>query len=109
MCSFAVDSIHSADEFTYSGCECLNHPSSALIFIAVHVPKLLCCRNKDAKVVVVFVLESTAIKLLDALRGSNLGLIFLASEAWGVSTYTLQDQRGMTARGSLVLTVNSTK
>lgn len=69
----------------------------------------LCCRNKDAKVVVVFVLESTAIKLLDVLSGSNLGLIFLASEAWGVSTNTLHGQRGVTARGSLVLTVDSTK
>ena len=60
-------------------------------------------------VVVVFVLESTAHKLLDAMEGSNLDLIFLASEALGVSMDTLQGARGMAARGSLVLTVDSSR
>ncbi|XP_070192200.1 uncharacterized protein [Littorina saxatilis] len=75
--------------------------------------KLANLRNRDVIVIVTFVLESTAIKLLDAIVSEWLGqtqsLVFLASEAWGVNTDTLQGGRGVAARGSVVLTVDSTK
>ncbi|XP_076469617.1 uncharacterized protein LOC143299956 [Babylonia areolata] len=65
--------------------------------------------NKDATVVVVFLVQPTVIKLLDAIDNQNLDLVFLASEAWTVSTDTLQNHRGMTARGSIVLTVDTSR
>ncbi|XP_025107304.1 uncharacterized protein LOC112572022 [Pomacea canaliculata] len=65
--------------------------------------------NQDVKVIVAFVTQPTAVNILDALQGYSVNFVFLASEAWGTGPGTLQGVRGMKARGSLVLTVDTTR
>nr|KAG5711388.1 hypothetical protein BaRGS_006085 [Batillaria attramentaria] len=65
--------------------------------------------NSKAAVVVVFLTESTAIKVLDRASEEGEKLTFVASEAWGVSPRTVQETRYKAARGALVLTVDSSQ
>ncbi|KAL5014112.1 hypothetical protein ScPMuIL_008382 [Solemya velum] len=62
-----------------------------------------------AKVVVFFGMDTTAEILLNKVRDNfeNEGFLFVASEAWGHSSYLLQDGRGDGCKGSIVLNVQT--
>lgn len=73
----------------------------------VILSRLNAIRSSKALAVVVFLTEPSALRVLDVAKGENLGLVFLASEAWGTGGKTLEHNRPLASRGSLVLTVNS--
>lgn len=64
-----------------------------------------------AKVVVFFGMDTTAEILLDRIgnKFENNGFLFLASEAWGHSNYLLQDGRGESCKGSIIINVQTVK